>query len=109
MTNYNDGKWIGWNGGERPVHPDTVVMAALHDETNERRPFDGFSDVSVKAGSISDGCWQHHETYRHVIAFRVVKEHREPRELHLRMNPSWGWVECSSQCEGAIKFREVLE
>ena len=26
MTNtYNDGKWHGWNGGECPVHPKTVV------------------------------------------------------------------------------------
>ena len=26
MTNYNDGRWHGWNGGECPVHPETVVV-----------------------------------------------------------------------------------
>ena len=24
--NYNDGRWHGWNGGECPVHPETVVV-----------------------------------------------------------------------------------
>lgn len=26
-VDYNDGKIHGWNGGECPVHPETVVMA----------------------------------------------------------------------------------
>jgi hypothetical protein len=25
MTDYNDGKWHGWNGGECPVDPGTTV------------------------------------------------------------------------------------
>ena len=25
MTDYNDGKWHGWNGGECPVHPESEL------------------------------------------------------------------------------------
>lgn len=25
MTDYSDGEWHGWNGGECPVRPDGVV------------------------------------------------------------------------------------
>jgi hypothetical protein len=27
MTDYNDGKWHGWNGGECPVDPDSEIEA----------------------------------------------------------------------------------
>ena len=35
MTNYNDGKWHGWNGGECPVHPKSMVDAVWHDANQE--------------------------------------------------------------------------
>ncbi len=25
MTDYNDGKWHGWNGGECPVDPESII------------------------------------------------------------------------------------
>ena len=25
MIDYNDGNWHGWNGGECPVHPESVI------------------------------------------------------------------------------------
>jgi hypothetical protein len=30
MIDYNDGKWHGWNGGECPVHPESVVDGVRH-------------------------------------------------------------------------------
>lgn len=62
MTDYNDGKWHGWNGGKCPVHPESVVEV-LHAETgvlNERR-----AGITV---------WEH----EYLIAFRVIREHKEP-------------------------------
>lgn len=79
MTDYNDGKWHGWNGGECPVHPETVVEVVLRDETNTNRKYDDFSSPTAKAGRVSHECWENREGFRQVIAFRVIKEHREPR------------------------------
>ncbi len=61
MTDYNDGQIHGWNGGECPVHPKSVV---------EVRSWSG-AMLSYPAGSIDwpsiRGC------------FRVIKAYREPR------------------------------
>lgn len=67
MTNYNDDKWHGWNGGECPVHPKTIVDAVT---TLVALP------ASV-AGAI--GGWEADHS-NPIVAFRVVKEYREPRE-----------------------------
>ena len=69
MTNYNDGKWHGWNGGERPVHPESMVEWLHVSEVLER----DFRDApAILAGYFDD--------WSEIIAFRVVKEYREPRE-----------------------------
>lgn len=67
MTNCNDGKWHGWNGGECPVHPDTVVqVAGAHCEGSEgvAKSYDWGCDIPTP-----------------IVAFRVVKEYKEPREF----------------------------
>ena len=69
---YNSGKWIGWNGGECPVHPKSVVEAVWHDPKRNTagvtgpRPAKVENDVTLAWGNV--------------VKFRVVKEHREPRE-----------------------------
>ena len=63
---YNSGKWIGWNGGECPVHPESVIDIA-------------HSTRGVVCGETAEQWFWDGEKCR-VIAFRVVKEHREPRE-----------------------------
>lgn len=74
--NYNDGNWHGWNGGECPVHPKTVVQAIRGNEE--------FAEtVTWLASDIQDVCWQDARVPRPVIAFRVIKEHIEPREWWL--------------------------
>lgn len=62
--NYNDGKWHGWNGGECPVHPEAVVECLLE---------------CGHTGEMPAGWWTVWKT--EVVAFRVIKEHKEPREF----------------------------
>lgn len=59
MTDYNDGKWHGWNGGECPVNPDVLVEIML---------WSGSSDMDV-AGKID---WSHNFIPGCIIAFRVI-------------------------------------
>lgn len=68
MTDYNDGKWHGWNGGERPVHPETAVEVAVADT----KPY-------IQESLAGDWFWG--DGHAPIIAFRVVKEYREPREF----------------------------
>ena len=92
MTNYNDGNWHGWIKGGCPVHPCTIVEI-LHAENGilfER-----------KAGITA---WND----ANLIAFRVIKEHKEPREFYLEHNLGY-WAESIPCRPGAILFREVLE
>ena len=74
--NYNDGKWHGWNGGECPVHPETLVD--IVDEEGET-----FSDH--RAGAAD---WGRCDMFVPIIVFRVTKEHKEPREWWL-IGPNW--------------------
>lgn len=68
MTNYNDGKIHGWNGGECPVHPETVVKF-WHRE--------GIA-ASDRAGQY---WWEHSDTDGDIIAFQVVKAYVEPKVI----------------------------
>lgn len=63
--NYNDGNWWGWNGGECPVHPKTVVEVLFDD---------GSGAKEINADTIS---WNYPPAQP--VAFRVIREHREPR------------------------------
>lgn len=92
MTDYNDGKWHGWNGGKCPVHPMSVVEIL--------EPVVGRFE-----GPASNIHWKHLKG-----AFRVIKQHREPREVWMSRGYSDGfWIQCKQHEYGAILFREVLE
>lgn len=70
-TNYNDGLWHGWNGGECPVHLKTVVEAVwLH------RDGSLYKQLPSAAGNVAFLGNEHGA----IIAFRVLKEFRGPRE-----------------------------
>ena len=70
MTNYNDGKWHGWNGGECPVHPRSRV--------------DGMEPRCVFWDCHAEDCdWP---SFRG--AFRVTKEHKKPREYWICLDYS---------------------
>lgn len=73
-VNYNDGKWHGWNGGECPLHPETVVeVVSIHGS-------DGGCAKNMEP-------WGNERGASPVVAFRVIKEHREPRDF---------WIEVES-------------
>lgn len=67
MTDYNDGNWHPWNGGECPVHPKSLVQVMVRDGivSSERQPARAYEWDEDHTGTI--------------VAFRVVKEHKEPR------------------------------
>lgn len=96
MTNYNDGKWHGWNGGDCPVHPESVVDYVWFDEGDENELCG-----TTKGRMASDAV-----AWRQVVKFRVTKEHKEPREF---------WVDperciaVTSYHHGFIHVREVTE
>jgi len=71
MTNYNDGKWHGWNGGECPVHPQSLVEWVA----DTGQPYAG----KGHAGKLTD--LKDTSRWNRIVAFRVVREHREPREF----------------------------
>lgn len=96
MTNYNDGKWHGWNGGEMPVHGDSLVdVLFLEEDAVEDTDADSFDWDCINLP---------------IAAFRVTKEHKEPREF---------WVCPATDCtfddvsdkfvSGYIHVREVIE
>lgn len=98
MTNYNDGKWHGWNGGECPVHPQSVGDITY---------FDGVTYKDCKLAQFDREL---------PLLFRVIKEYREPREFTLYVDDMGNAVTWYSgdlrsdlpHCQ-VIKVREVLE
>ena len=73
MTDYNDGKWHGWNGGECPVHPKSVVEAIWHDPNKNTAGFQPERTAYEDEGPRL--------AWSHVVKFRVVREYYEPREF----------------------------
>jgi len=78
MTDYNDGKWHAWNGGDCPVHDLTIV---------EWTRFTGLGTTQISyqgRGPAKSAYWRDTNAFGpHVHAFRVVKAHYEPREFWL--------------------------
>ena len=103
MTDYNDGKWHGWNGGECPVHPKSVV---------EVRFYMAYSEGPAAADNLD---WDDPDCV--IVAFRVVKPFREPQERWICGN--WAYrslaeakAHHSEKLDTApeiIHVREVLE
>ena len=83
MTNYNDGKWHGWNGGECPVDVESIVEG-MYLRDDMPAPESPYTD---RAGHFD---WEY-EAANTLIAFRVIKEHREPKEYTIdpRKNIIW--------------------
>ena len=72
MSDYNDGKWHGWNGGECPVHPKSVVEAIWHDPNKNTAGFQPERTAYEDEGPRL--------AWSHVVKFRVIREYIEPRE-----------------------------
>ena len=95
MPNYNDGSWYRWSGERmKPasVHKDSLVEHLYHDES-----INTSGKVRKLAGAVEWGL---------TLKFRVIREHREPREFWISLNN--GGIFNSPQ-ENAIHVREVIE
>lgn len=103
MTNYNDGKWHGWNGGECPVHPKTTVEIVYLVNENGIAKFDTGNSVKFTWNAV----------YAKIVAFRVVKEYKEPREFWVAVGYSGNVVDATkerpSDPYGYVKVREVMD
>lgn len=98
------GPWIGWNGGECPLHPRTKVEAIVQywRETRQTPP-----------KQVRDLNWAEKAPER-VIAYRVVEEYSPPRlyrgkgqpelidpaDVRLAMDGGGFWRDCSGCHEG---------
>jgi hypothetical protein len=64
MTDYNDGKWHGWNGGECPVDPQTHVDIVYKNNDGSCGRHHGYC--------AREWSWFHIDDFD-IIAFRVVR------------------------------------
>jgi hypothetical protein len=104
MTDYNDGKWHGWNGGECPVAPETMINAIFDDCS-------GMVDGECERADFFQ--WEGHLA---PVVFRVVKPAPpKPREwfltgafLHDTQIEANAWVFRYPKDGPVILVREVL-
>ena len=109
VPDWNNGTIHGWNGGDCPVHPETVVQVWFRN---------GNTNVSWDAEAY---WWEHRETEEDIIAFRVVKPYVEPRVLWVNeeadgIHVAYDSEEKASNCAAyslvtriAVKYVEVRE
>lgn len=109
MTNYNDGKWHGWNGGSCPVHTQSQVEYVWGRGTHS-------SLYRETAGVLE---WEGN-MHGNIIAFRVTKEYKEPAQCWVNVYPNSGvgayiYYTKEEALRGALcgarqtLFREVIE
>jgi len=102
MTDYNDGKWHGWNGGKCPVNPKSNVEIVTRNG--------GFN-----ADDAETFYWHRPDSYGNpIVAFRVIKQYKEPREFWISHIGGLVFNQFEHRPETAygmplIHVREVLE
>lgn len=69
---YTEGQWYGWNGGECPVHPETIVDVVAETSEGCATIYDGLFACDWYWSSLDK---------KQIIAFRVVKHHVEPNVI----------------------------
>lgn len=88
MTDYNDGKIHGWNGGECPVHPKSGVVVWFRNQAHQYPTIAEYF------------WWKHSNSDGDIIAFQVTKPYVEPKVI---------WVnEYKTGCH-AYKAKEVAQ
>lgn len=98
MINYNDGEWHRHCGSVMPdgVHPESIVMVRMLD------PGSAWNYGSDYARKWKWGDYGSDT----IIAFRVVKEHKEPREFWIYEDIVYT---TRPRIPGYIHVREVME
>lgn len=116
MTDYNDGNWHEWNGGECPVHPKSEIEGYWQVEDAYPNKVSKYAVYNAgRAGGLNfkwDG-----QTRLHL--FRVTKPYIEPREFWINEYPGCFGTPYSSKAEAdeggggirirCIHVREVIE
>lgn len=97
MKTYETGVWYGWNGGKLPAHPKSMVEVVW-------LSFGSFKSDVREAGGFN---WD--APVSKIIAFRVVKEYREPREWWVHPLRRVVADYAPMQELGWIHVREVVE
>lgn len=70
MVDYNDGKIHGWNSGECPIHPQSVVQFWLRE------------GVFGKDSALElEWEWEDNFAEYDIIAFQVLKQYVEPKTI----------------------------
>ena len=69
MTDYITGQWYGWNDGECPVHPETVVDVLS---------FDSPSNEPFYRHKAKNMYWENDVGPSNIICFRIVTPYVEP-------------------------------
>lgn len=100
MTDYYDGKWHGWSGGDCPVSESTEIEALWVDPKGEFHKVENVAENIAWTGA-------HMKTHQDPIsAFRVVKDYHKPRELWVGVVSG---LTSRTYQPGMILFREVSE
>ena len=104
MTEYKENVWYGWNGGECPVHPETFVEYIYLDDSI------GPCLCKDEAGRF---IWLNNDGLP-IVSFRVIKEHKEPREFWLVLNRVYtseieAKIYANNVDSKVIHVREVLD
>ena len=103
---YEENVWYVWNGESmKPssIHDKSIVEFIWHDESTSGSGCDvmqvGWNDVDEKPA------------WRHIIKFRVIKEHKEPREFWIDLKPYGDSpvVSHAPMSGSYIHVREVIE
>ena len=97
MTDYNDGKWHGWNGGECPVHPKTLIDYVWL--------YKGDKGSVVLTDERAGGILFEGSGRGELVAFRVVKEYKEPREWWILWSPKGNLIGNFSKASAEDKNR----
>ena len=106
-VDYNDGKIHGWNGGECPVHPETVVLSWCKG---------GGCDKLTAKGLR----WFHKDNGGDIAAFQVIKVFKDPKTIWVNEWDDGSYFVYENKDDAkknkdrytirnAVKYQEVIE
>ena len=108
MTEYVTGQFYGWNGGECPVHPETVVEVWFRGQS---------SQSALKASYLE---WEHGNSTGDIVCFKVITPYVEPKVIWVNETSGGQMIAYNSASEArnralvtyasvAVKYVEVKE
>lgn len=94
MTEYVTGQIYGWNGGECPVHPETVVDVWFRGQSCQ---------LALKASYL---VWRHSDSGGDIVCFKVIKLYAEPKVIWVNeYNSGFGAAYPSEEQAKSLAYR----